>query len=252
MRTQPPGYASPPAAMILTVTKLHAIFAVHSLLFLLLLLTSTRPNITSITDDTTQTPTHPTTPSAFETAPVATLAYCLHLWCATLGFAWWCAAQCAGDDHCNYGDRRGGGNNGGDGGGDGEENEEEVIGGGKRGSAGRAAQQAADWEPAIFLFLCAGMLGALGGHAVLAGRCVSGAAKAAAATAATAASAEGGSGWVGRGFGFCRAAGRLLRLGLLVVILWPGTGWYLRRLGRAFKCIFPHVTTTLCMIEYGW
>ncbi|KAL2170773.1 hypothetical protein VTG60DRAFT_4428 [Thermothelomyces hinnuleus] len=116
-----------------------------------------------------QTPT-PTTPSAFETAPVATLAYCLHPWCATLGFAWWCAAQCAGDDHGNYGDRRGRGGNGG-GGGDGEENEEEV-GGGKRGSAGRAAQQAGDWEPAIFLVLCAGMLGALGGHAVLAGRMI--------------------------------------------------------------------------------
>ncbi|KAL2180642.1 uncharacterized protein P884DRAFT_297309 [Thermothelomyces heterothallicus CBS 202.75] len=97
MRTQPPGYASPPAATILTVTKLHAIFAVHSLLFLLLL-TTTRPNITSITADTTQTPT-PTTPSAVETAPVAALAYRLHLWCATLGFAWWCAAQCAGDGH---------------------------------------------------------------------------------------------------------------------------------------------------------
>jgi hypothetical protein len=34
-------------------------------------------------------------------------------------------------------------------------------------------------------------------------------------------------------------------LGLLVVVLWPGMGWYLRRVGRGLKCIFPYAASTL-------
>ena len=34
-------------------------------------------------------------------------------------------------------------------------------------------------------------------------------------------------------------------LGLLVVVLWPGMGWYLRRVGRGFRCIFPYAASAL-------
>jgi hypothetical protein len=74
----------PPTAQILTLTQFHAALATAMLL---------------VTTTTTTTPNHnhnhqqhgTTTTTTFAT----TLAY-IHFWCATLGFAWWYAAQSAG------------------------------------------------------------------------------------------------------------------------------------------------------------
>ncbi|KAL2161696.1 hypothetical protein VTH06DRAFT_8258 [Thermothelomyces fergusii] len=165
------GSAGPPTARILTITKLHTTCAVHSLLFLFLLTTTPPSNSIGTSDDRAPIPAQITS-SAFQTAPVTALAYCLHLWCAALGIAWWCATQCGEDDaRLRISHRRD----------DGEEKDREE--GGKRRSVGRAAELADGWEPAIFRVLCAGLLGALSGHAMLAGWYLSEAAKEPAAAA---------------------------------------------------------------------
>ncbi|KAL2154557.1 hypothetical protein VTH82DRAFT_3233 [Thermothelomyces myriococcoides] len=154
MRAQLLRYTGPSSSRTFTITRLHAMLAFHSLFFLFLI--TNRPNDIRIPDNTAPNLTR-TTLSVFETARVAALAYCLHLWCATLGFAWWCAAQCAGDDGGSYSDR------------DDNNNEKEGRGRGgkgKQGSVGWVAELAGNWEPVIFRILCAGLLGTLGLHAL--------------------------------------------------------------------------------------
>ncbi|KAK4098778.1 hypothetical protein N658DRAFT_525991 [Parathielavia hyrcaniae] len=37
-------------------------------------------------------------------------------------------------------------------------------------------------------------------------------------------------------------------VGLLLVVLWPALGWYLRRLGRVFKWIAPHTISVVWFV----
>lgn len=35
-------------------------------------------------------------------------------------------------------------------------------------------------------------------------------------------------------------------VGFLLVVLWPGMGWYLRRLGRMLRWSMPHAISSFC------
>jgi cytosine/uracil/thiamine/allantoin permease len=73
-----PDNPEPPTSQILTLTQFHAALATA------MLLTTTTPNYH-----------HPHNHDRQHGTTLATTLSYIHFWCATLGFAWWYAAQSA-------------------------------------------------------------------------------------------------------------------------------------------------------------